>query len=160
MSDYKNQFTWWIKHNQCLRYVRNHGYIHQDGTFDLRIAVILFILTKEKSDRKYKSTSGFTQKCKLSNIQETSTILTPPSPHTETQPKRQCGDLTPGGAVGQLSVFQLLVLQFIHIPSQLTASRQEGKYAEQVMPVIDPFCYGMLKHKISLLVGNMPIKYS
>lgn len=43
---------------------------------------------------------------RVSNIQETSTIpckktnKQPTYPYIQTKPKRQCGDLTPGGAVG------------------------------------------------------------
>lgn len=72
--------------------------------FDLShaIAVILFILTEVKNERKYKSTFRFTRKCRISNIQETSIISWgKKTTHThKNKPKRQCGNLTPGGAVG------------------------------------------------------------
>lgn len=39
---------------------------------------------------------------------------------------------------------KLPVFQFIFSSTfQLTSSREELKYAGQVMPAIEPFCYGM-----------------
>lgn len=67
------------------------------------IAVILFIPTEVKNERKYKSTFRFKRKCRISNIQEISSISWGKKNHTYThthKPKRQCEDLTPGGAVG------------------------------------------------------------
>lgn len=77
------------------------GILAKVGKSDLSYAtaVILFILIEEKNDRRYERAFGFTYKYRVANSQETRPISwgkkIPPK-----NSKRQCGDLTPGGAVG------------------------------------------------------------